>query len=328
MVKALLYCRVRPPIGDEDRVVFAVPDTSSVKLLRGEEYHYHGVFGEKSGHAHVFETVYGDMSDAVSSGRDCMVLLYGPTKAGKTTTLRGTIGRFIESVCPADLTATEFYNGKQTTLVSGRVDDAAGGTALVKRALERRSTAATSTNQESSRSHLFLSFRRAGGSLLTLVDLAGSERLSQTGDEPMRVAEAIHVNRSLSALRDVVDGLATNKSYVPYRNSALTMFLKTCLRHPDSVLALVLCCNHHLAQSADTLKFGRTATKMNRCPPPVHIEQQEEEEESDVDYKKAWEDTQKELEIIRQQLRKRPVCSRCGEPGHNKRTCTAAKLTI
>lgn len=54
-------------------------------------------------------------------------------------------------------------------------------------------------------------------SKLWLVDLAGSERLAKTDVQGDRLKEAQNINRSLSALGDVVSALATKSSHIPYR---------------------------------------------------------------------------------------------------------------
>ena len=72
-----------------------------------------------------------------------------------------------------------------------------------------RETAATLANEHSSRSHLLLCVSVEGTHAATgtrsrgrlwLVDLAGSERVSKSGATGPRLAEAKHINRSLSAL--------------------------------------------------------------------------------------------------------------------------------
>eukprot|EP00736_Rhodelphis_marinus_P000886 Rmarinus@m.29961 len=102
-----------------------------------------------------------------------------------------------------------------------------------------RSTGATKANAQSSRSHLVMSVTTRGHNIasgervfsrLHLVDLAGSERLSKTEAEGERLKEAQHINKSLSALGDVISSLKSGDSaHVPYRNSKLTYLLKDSL---------------------------------------------------------------------------------------------------
>lgn len=62
---------------------------------------------------------------------------------------------------------------------------------------------------------------------LTLVDLAGSEKIAKTGAEGKLLDEAKHINKSLSALGNVINSLTETKiGHVPYRDSKLTRILQ------------------------------------------------------------------------------------------------------
>lgn len=98
----------------------------------------------------------------------------------------------------------------------------------------RRTTASTQMNAESSRSHLIccltlkMSNKRTGKESLgklTLVDLAGSERNDKSGATGDGLKEAQSINKSLSALGDVIAALTTNSQHIPYRNHPLTMLM-------------------------------------------------------------------------------------------------------
>ena len=78
-------------------------------------------------------------------------------------------------------------------------------------------------NERSSRSHLIFTIK-IDKSTLNLIDLAGSERLNTTKVEGERQKETLAINKSLSALADVISALK-EKRHVPYRNSKLTFML-------------------------------------------------------------------------------------------------------
>ncbi|XP_060763592.1 uncharacterized protein si:dkey-96l17.6 [Neoarius graeffei] len=101
-----------------------------------------------------------------------------------------------------------------------------------------RHIAATKMNIESSRSHLIISImlesrNLANGSMtfgkLSLVDLAGSERAAKTGAKDDQLKEANSINKSLSALGDVISALAMEQAHVPYRNNKLTQLMQDSL---------------------------------------------------------------------------------------------------
>jgi Kinesin motor domain len=51
-----------------------------------------------------------------------------------------------------------------------------------------------------------------------LVDLAGSERVSKIDVEGERLRESQFINKSLSALGDVISALASKNPHIPYRS--------------------------------------------------------------------------------------------------------------
>ncbi|KAJ7544255.1 hypothetical protein O6H91_09G070900 [Diphasiastrum complanatum] len=109
---------------------------------------------------------------------------------------------------------------------------------LVTKGLERRHTSGTHMNAESSRSHLILSIIIESTNLqtqtlvkgkLSFVDLAGSERIKKSGSTGEQLKEAQSINKSLSALGDVISALATDEQHIPYRNHKLTMLMSDSL---------------------------------------------------------------------------------------------------
>ncbi|GJQ71648.1 Khc [Trypoxylus dichotomus] len=134
-----------------------------------------------------------------------------------------------------------------------------------------RHIAVTNMNEHSSRSHsVFLinvkqenleNQKKLSGKLY-LVDLAGSEKVSKTGAEGTVLDEAKNINKSLSALGNVISALADgNKTHIPYRDSKLTRILQESLGG-NARTTIVICCSpasFNEAETKSTLEFGKRA---------------------------------------------------------------------
>ncbi|TYG57638.1 hypothetical protein ES288_D08G158600v1 [Gossypium darwinii] len=135
-----------------------------------------------------------------------------------------------------------------------------------------RAVGATALNDRSSRSHSCLTVHVQGKDLTSgtilrgcmhLVDLAGSERVNKSEVTGDRLKEAQHINKSLSALGDVIASLAQKNTHVPYRNSKLTQLLQDSLGGQAKTLMFVHISPEldALAETISTLKFAeRVAT--------------------------------------------------------------------
>ncbi|XP_051731115.1 kinesin-like protein KIF25 isoform X1 [Ctenopharyngodon idella] len=104
---------------------------------------------------------------------------------------------------------------------------------------------------------------------LQLVDLAGSECVGMSGVTGAALWESSCINRSLSALSDVLGALAERRPHVPYRNSKLTHLLQDAIGG-DAKLLIMLCVSptqRFLTESLQSLGFGARARQVQREPP-------------------------------------------------------------
>ncbi|OWZ21143.1 Kinesin [Phytophthora megakarya] len=149
-------------------------------------------------------------------------------------------------ICVPDLTMATVSSPQQT------ID-------VLRNAQTNRVTGKTNSNMHSSRSHSIvivqISKRRPeneadkdpaefeaeeeGCGKLYLVDLAGSERVKKSNVSGDMLKEAAHINKSLSALADVMEALDKKMAHVPYRNSKLTYLLQDVLNSSCKTVMIV-----------------------------------------------------------------------------------------
>ncbi|KAK6947127.1 Calponin homology domain [Dillenia turbinata] len=145
---------------------------------------------------------------------------------------------------------------------------------LMKIGQKNRAVGATALNERSSRSHSVLTVHVHGkelvsGSILRgclhLVDLAGSERVDKSEAVGERLKEAQHINRSLSALGDVIAALSQKSTHIPYRNSKLTQVLQDSLGGQAKTLMFVHINPevNALGETISTLKFAERVASID-----------------------------------------------------------------
>jgi hypothetical protein len=112
-----------------------------------------------------------------------------------------------------------------------------------------RAVGSTKMNSESSRSHSVFSImleiynrttKKTTRGKLSLVDLAGSERAGKTGATADRLREAQSINKSLSALGNVISALSSGEKHIPYRDNLLTRLMQDSLG--GTAKTLMFCC--------------------------------------------------------------------------------------
>jgi len=142
---------------------------------------------------------------------------------------------------------------------------------ILKRGNANRATASTDMNEHSSRSHMVLMVDVVSGldeaqsnkGTLYLVDLAGSERVRKSNVAGDQLKEAGFINKSLSALGNVMEALDRKASHIPYRDSKLTFMLQDSLGGNSRTMMVVAICpnDNSLDESVNALQF---ATRVRR----------------------------------------------------------------
>lgn len=147
---------------------------------------------------------------------------------------------------------------------------------VLNRGKVNRHVGATSMNKESSRSHsvftlIIESKTETEGvinilsSRFNIIDLAGSERQKSTEAAGERLKEAGKINKSLSALGNVINSLVDlmqgKSRFVPYRDSKLTFLLKDSLggNSKTVIIANVSPSISSAGETLSTLNFARRA---------------------------------------------------------------------
>lgn len=139
-------------------------------------------------------------------------------------------------------TAQMGYNGKFVELALERVENPTDFARIYKIGTQNRAKDAVNHTHLVLTIHIHYTNSFSGEnhySKLSMVDMAASERLSKdevTGD---RLTELLHLNKSFSALGDVLSALTAKKDYVPYANSKLTQTLADSLGGDAKTLLIV-----------------------------------------------------------------------------------------
>ncbi|KDO31565.1 hypothetical protein SPRG_03494 [Saprolegnia parasitica CBS 223.65] len=147
-----------------------------------------------------------------------------------------------------------------------------------------RQVAATQMNERSSRSHSCFTIKIGSkktetlgeitretimNAKINLVDLAGSERAAKTGATGDRLKEGAAINKSLSALGNVINMLAdrSKKGHVPYRDSKLTRLLQESLggNSLTVMIAAVSPADYNYDESLGTLQYANRAKSIKNA---------------------------------------------------------------
>uniref|UniRef100_A0AAR2LXR9 Kinesin-like protein n=1 Tax=Pygocentrus nattereri TaxID=42514 RepID=A0AAR2LXR9_PYGNA len=293
-----VMCRFRPLNGSEhlrgDKYIPKFQGDDSV-VIGGKPYVFDRVFQSNTTQEQVYNACAQKIVKDVLEGYNGTIFAYGQTSSGKTHTMEGNlhdsdgmgiIPRIVQDIFNYIYSMDENLEFHIKTNLSVHEDK--NRVPYVKGCTERfvcspeevmdtidegksnRHVAVTNMNEHSSRSHsIFLinvkqentqTEQKLSGKLY-LVDLAGSEKVSKTGAEGAVLDEAKNINKSLSALGNVISALAEGTTYVPYRDSKMTRILQDSLGG-NCRTTIVICCSpssFNEAETKSTLMFGQRA---------------------------------------------------------------------
>uniref|UniRef100_A0AAR2JMH2 Kinesin-like protein n=1 Tax=Pygocentrus nattereri TaxID=42514 RepID=A0AAR2JMH2_PYGNA len=296
-----VMCRFRPlnesEISRGDKFIPKFKGEDTV-VVSGKPYVFDRVLPPNSTQELVYDSCAKQIVKDVLEGYNGTIFAYGQTSSGKTHTmegklhdpeLMGIIPRIAQDIFDHIYSMDENLEFHIKVKINLAVHEDKNRVPYVKGCTERfvsspeevmdvidegkanRHVAVTNMNEHSSRSHsIFLinikqenmeTEKKLSGKLY-LVDLAGSEKVSKTGAEGAVLDEAKNINKSLSALGNVISALAEGtKTHVPYRDSKMTRILQDSLGG-NCRTTIVICCSPSVfneAETKSTLMFGQRA---------------------------------------------------------------------
>ncbi|URD74114.1 KISc [Musa troglodytarum] len=180
--------------------------------------------------------------------------------------------------------------------------------------IANRAVGETQMNLASSRSHCVYIFSvqqesrtdgRSKTGKIVLVDLAGSEKADRTGAGGIVLEEAKSINKSLSALGNVINALTAGKlNHIPYRDSKLTRILQDALGG-NSRTALLCCCSPSPSNVSESLSTLRA--KLLKSSPRANMSDAKDDMEQIIDCESLDYKSERLLEKLRQNLNEEDV---------------------
>uniref|UniRef100_A0A0D9WR59 Kinesin motor domain-containing protein n=1 Tax=Leersia perrieri TaxID=77586 RepID=A0A0D9WR59_9ORYZ len=291
-----VHCRIRPFLPGEDQMsttIDYVGDNGELILAnhikQGKEgkkmFKFNKVLGPSASQDEVFKDIQ-PLIRSVLDGYNVCIFAYGQTGSGKTYTMTGPENATEKDWGVNYRALNDLFHisrGRRDTIMyepnglavpdatMHPVNSSSDVIELMRTGLENRSVGATALNERSSRSHSVVTIHIQGVDLKTgatlrgalhLVDLAGSERVDRSAATGDRLKEAQHINKSLSALGDVIFSLSQKNAHIPYRNSKLTQILQNSLGGHAKTLMFVQI-NPDVSSYAETLSTLKFAERVS-----------------------------------------------------------------
>ncbi|OMJ83784.1 hypothetical protein SteCoe_15192 [Stentor coeruleus] len=268
--------RVRPPLRGEvwDKNIVSISQ-NTIEIKNGKTrnseskiFEFENIVLPNENDEFMFNQVKESVNQ-VMDGKNACIMAYGQTGSGKTYTMNSLIHQALDclrNIENAEVTiqCLEVYNEQVKNLCASEqniknpkeplesseiklkgdwVNEALN---YIEEAISRRTTKFTECNERSSRSHAIYTlnfYTNDCFSKIQFVDLAGSERVGKSNVSGETLKEALLINKSLSALQDVISALENKQKHVPYRNSMLTRLLQPTLGGSESSVTMIVNCS-------------------------------------------------------------------------------------
>ncbi|EER18284.1 kinesin heavy chain, putative [Perkinsus marinus ATCC 50983] len=269
------------------------------KFLESHEFAFDRTYSERCGTGELYRTcIEGPTEEVLRDGGRFTVFAYGQTGSGKTYTMVGMEARLVTKIFgegrdrkSVHVSFYEIYGGRAYDLLNRRnrlrvLEDSSQEVQIPKLLVRRattidelsailyagnsaRTTFATTSNKDSSRSHavcvISTTSKRGPEARITLVDLAGSERAYDSQSHRLeRRIEGAEINKSLLALKECVRACDSGRAHVPFRASKLTMVLRDAFLHEGARMVMIACIKPGQRSGDHTLNTLRYAARLKR----------------------------------------------------------------
>lgn len=269
------------------------------KYLVNHEFLCDNTFSETETNENIYDFSLKPLCPFILNNGTVTCFAYGQTGSGKTFTMKGlqkmvvddlfTSAKHTKKQLTFNLSFFEIYGPKCLDLLNNRnklkVMEDGNNFIQIQGLVERpastateihqlidygnsvRTTHATASNEDSSRSHAICHItireqNKVVGKLL-LVDLAGSERAQDCmSNNRQRRIEGAEINKSLLALKECIRALSAGEQHIPYRGSKLTLVLRDSFTGSRNKIVMITCVSPGHSAANHTLNSLRYAERL------------------------------------------------------------------
>uniref|UniRef100_A0A665TCS1 Kinesin family member 5C n=1 Tax=Echeneis naucrates TaxID=173247 RepID=A0A665TCS1_ECHNA len=262
-----VMCRFRPlneaEINRGDKYIPKFKEDDTV-VITGKPYVFDRVLPPNTSQEHVYDQCAKQIVKDVLGGYNGTIFAYGQTSSGKTHTMEGKLHDpqlmgiipriahdIFDHIYSMDENLEFHIKVSYFEIYLDKIRDLLDGEFSTLRTDHRCPTSSTAL--------VATRFDKRGALWVTRPLF---EQVSKTGAEGAVLDEAKNINKSLSALGNVISALAEGtKTHVPYRDSKMTRILQDSLGG-NCRTTIIICCSpsiYNEAETKSTLMFGQRA---------------------------------------------------------------------